>query len=102
MKTRNLRKGGIHVANIDSTFLSSRFFAPVAVVAAAALVIGISGLVQVEKPKASEVAVSIEPIGSSVLLCPEPGTGGDLGVRVTAAVVPGQLGQDSGPGSAGI
>ena len=102
MKTRNLRKGGIHVANIDSTFLYSRFFAPVAVVTAAALVIGISGLVQVEKPKASEVAVTIEPIGSSVLLCPEPGTGGDLGVRVTAAVVPGQLGQDSGPGSAGI
>ena len=69
MKTRNLSKGGIHVANIDSTFLSSRFFAPVAVVAAAALVIGISGLVQVDKPKASEGAVSIEPIGSSVLLC---------------------------------
>ncbi len=92
----------MHMAKVDSTLLRSRFFAPVAVVAAAALVITISGFIQVEKPKASEGAVTIEPIGSTVLLCPEPGTGGDLGVRVTAAVVPGQIGQDSGPGSAGI
>ena len=102
MTMLRLSKGWIDVANIDSTFLGSRFFAPAAVVAAAALVIGISGFIQVEKPKASEGAVTIEPIGSAVLLCPEPGTGGDLGVRVTAAVVPGQPGQDSGPGSAGI
>ena len=82
MTMLSLSKGGIDVANIDSTFLGSRFFAPAAVVAAAALVIGISGFIQVEKPKASEGAVTIEPIGSAVLLCPEPGTGGDLGVRV--------------------
>jgi len=92
----------IHVSNVDSSLLRSRFFAPVAIVAAAALVVGISGLIQVETPKASQGAVTIEPIGSSVLLCPEPGTGGNLGVRVTAAVVPGQPGQDTGSGSAGI
>jgi hypothetical protein len=34
-----------------------------------------------------------------VLLCPEPGAGTDLGVRVTAAVVPGQPGQDAGDGT---
>ncbi len=87
---------------VGSFFTRSRFFAPVAVVIAAALVVGVSGLIQVEKPKASEGAVTIEPIGSAVLLCPEPGAGGDLGVRVTAAIVPGQPGQESGSGSAGI
>jgi hypothetical protein len=92
----------MHVAKLNSSLLQSRYFAPAAVLAASALVIGISGFIQVEKPKASEGAVTIEPIGSAVLLCPEPGTGGDLGVRVTAAVVPGQPGQDTGPGSAGI
>jgi len=91
-----------HVASVNSSVVRSRFFAPVAVVAAGALVAGISVIIQVEQPKASEGAVTIEPIGSSVLLCPEPGAGGNLGVRVTAAVVPGQPGQDSGPGSAGI
>ena len=90
------------VVNVDSSIIHSRFFAPVAVVVVAAFVIGISTFIQVDLPKASEGAVTIEPIGSSVLLCPEPGTGGDLGVRVTAAVVPGQPGQDTGTGSAGI
>jgi hypothetical protein len=37
-----------------------------------------------------------------VLLCPEPGAGTDLGVRVTAAIVPGQPGQDAEEGSAGL
>ena len=92
----------ISVDKVGSFFTRSRFFAPVAVVIAAALVVGVSGLIQVEKPKASEGAVTIEPIGSAVLLCPEPGAGGDLGVRVTAAIVPGQPGQESGSGSAGI
>lgn len=50
----------------------------------------------------SEPAVTREPLASQVLLCPEPGAGGDLGVRVTAAVVPGQPGQDSGAGTAGL
>ncbi|MBM3668417.1 MAG: hypothetical protein FJW97_00170 [Actinobacteria bacterium] len=48
----------------------------------------------------AEPAVTREPIASQVLLCPEPGAGGDLGVRVTGAVVPGQPGE--GPGSAGL
>lgn len=95
-------KAVTRVADINSSVLRSRFFAPVAVVTAAVLVIGISAIIQIQPPKASEGAVTIEPIGSAVLLCPEPGTGGDLGVRVTAAVVPGQPGQDAGPGSAGI
>ena len=83
----------------NRTLTHSRFFAPVIVLLAAALVVGVSGFVQVAAPKASEEALTVEPIGSAVLLCPEPGTGGDLGVRVTAAVVPGQPGQDVGEGS---
>jgi len=47
-------------------------------------------------------ASAIEPVGSAVLLCPEPGAGADLGVRVTAAVVPGQGGQVDRPGNAGM
>ncbi len=47
-------------------------------------------------------ASAIEPVGSAVLLCPEPGAGSDLGVRVTAAVVPGQGGQIDRPGKAGM
>lgn len=43
--------------------------------------------------------VTVEPIRSSVLLCPEPGANAELGVRVTAAVVPNQPGQ-SGNGRA--
>lgn len=47
-------------------------------------------------------ASAIEPVGSAVLLCPEPGAGSDLGVRITAAVVPGQDGQVDRPGRAGL
>lgn len=50
----------------------------------------------------TQPAVTLEPIQSAVLLCPEPGTGGDLGVRVSAAVIPGQPGQESGDGNAGL
>ena len=39
-------------------------------------------------------ATTTEPVQSSVLLCPEPGANAELGVRVTAAVVPDQPGQD--------
>lgn len=53
-------------------------------------------------PAVSEGAVAVEPIGSAVLLCPEPGASTDLGVRVTAAIVPGQPGQGSGDGAAGM
>jgi hypothetical protein len=59
-------------------------------------------LVQQSTPAVTAGAVTIEPIGSTVLLCPEPGAGTDLGVRVTAALVPGQPGQDGGEGSAGM
>lgn len=53
-------------------------------------------------PPVDEGAVELEPIGSAVLLCPEPGASSDLGVRVTAAVVPGQPGQSEGEGAAGM
>jgi hypothetical protein len=59
-------------------------------------------LLQRPTPAVGEGAAVVEPIGSSVLLCPEPGAGTDLNVRVTAAVVPGQPGQDGPLGSAGL
>ncbi len=67
------------------------FLAAVGVVAVVTLV---ATLLQQPVPPPSEGATTVQPIGSSVLLCPEPGAGTDLGVRVTAAVVPGQPGQD--------
>ena len=63
-------------------------------VVAVAVVTLLCALLQPEVPPVAEGATSIQPIGSSVLLCPEPGTGSDLGVRVTAAIVPGQPGQE--------
>jgi hypothetical protein len=60
---------------------------------------GVATLVQRPTPTVTEGATTVEPIGSTVLLCPEPGAGTDLGVRVTAAVVPGQPGQDAGDGT---
>ncbi len=71
-------------------------------VAIALVVTLIATLVQQPAPEVAEGATTVEPIGSSVLLCPEPGAGTDLGVRVTAAVVPGQAGQDAEDGSAGM
>jgi hypothetical protein len=59
-------------------------------------------LLQRPTPAVSEGAAAVEPIGSSVLLCPEPGAGTDLRVRVTSAVVPAQPGQDGKVGSAGL
>jgi hypothetical protein len=59
-------------------------------------------LLQRPTPPVSEGATNVEPIGSSVLLCPEPGAGTDLAVRVTAAVIPGQLGQNGPVGTAGM
>lgn len=66
------------------------------------IVLALVGLLLDRGDQPSEPAVTLEPIQSAVLLCPEPGTGGDLGVRVSAAVIPGQPGQDSGDGSAGL
>jgi hypothetical protein len=59
-------------------------------------------MAQQSMPVTTVAATVVEPIGSSVLLCPEPGAGSDLGVRVTAAVVPGQPGQDAVAGDAGM
>lgn len=80
--------------------LSGRWLAVAAVVAGGAVVVGT--VLQQPLPPVAEGAVDLEPIGSAVLLCPEPGASTDLGVRVTAAVVPGQPGQDGGEGSAGM
>jgi hypothetical protein len=66
-----------------------------------ALVVGLGQVIQAQ-PSAVEVPqASLEPVRSSILLCPEPGAGGNLGVRVTSAVIPGQAGQ-SGSGQAGL
>lgn len=65
----------------------------IAVIVAVA-VTGAATLIQPPVPEPTEGATSVHPIASAVLLCPEPGAGTDLGVRVTAAVVPGQPGQD--------
>ena len=67
-----------------------------------AVIVGAGLLAPQTVTKLDDVATTVEPVGSSVLLCPEPGTGKDQGVRVTAAVVPGQPGQDGGAGSAVI
>jgi hypothetical protein len=72
------------------------------VIAVAIVVTLLATLLQHPTPAVSEGATTVEPIGSSVLLCPEPGAGTDLGVRVTAAVIPGQPGQDGGAGAAGL
>ena len=56
----------------------------------------------IEQAGVEEQGGGVEPIASTVLLCPEPGAGSDLGVRVTAALVPGQPGQDAGAGTAGL
>ena len=80
-----------------------RMIPPVAIaVVAVVAVTGIATLVRQPAPVPAEGASSVEPISSAVLLCPEPGAGDDLGVRVTAAVIPGQYGQADGNGRAGL
>jgi hypothetical protein len=80
------------------------FFTPLRAILIAALALGVltgaGYLAQREVPEVTTVASSIEPIRASVLLCPEPGTSGDRGVRVSAAVVPIEGGQ-SGAGQSG-
>jgi hypothetical protein len=90
------------VAREARAVTTRRWFAPVVVLIVSFAFIALSLFAQQELPAQSEGAVTIEPIGSTVLLCPEPGTGGDLGVRVTAAVVPGLVGQEQDSGSAGL
>ncbi len=74
---------------------------PLIVAAVIAGIVGMGSLAGGGDASEVETTVIAEPIRSSVLLCPEPGTGGNLGVRVTGAVVPGQPGQD-GEGEAGL
>ena len=67
---------------------------------AVGVIVGAGLLTQREIPRTQSVAEVVEPIGTAVVLCPEPGIGSDTGVRVTAAVVPGLPGQDRRSGRA--
>ena len=69
------------------------------VIAVIVVSVGLGTVVQQQLPVVTDQAQAVEPIRSATLICPEPGTGGDLGVRVSAAVVPDQPGQQ-GSGSA--
>ncbi len=71
-------------------------------IAGVAIVVLVGTLLDSRGAETIPEASAIEPVGSAVLLCPEPGAGSDLGVRVTAAVVPGQVGQADRPGRAGM
>lgn len=71
-------------------------------IAGVAIAVLVGTLLDKRGSESIPVASAIEPVGSAVLLCPEPGAGSDLGVRVTAAVVPGQDGQLDRPGKAGM
>lgn len=72
------------------------------IVAVALSLTAIAAFAQRPQPRPSEYGTTTQPIGSSVLLCPEPGAGGNLDVRVSAAVVPDQPGQDAEKGVAGL
>jgi hypothetical protein len=71
-------------------------------IAGVAIVVLLGTLLDKRGSESIPEASAIEPVGSAVLLCPEPGAGSDLGVRVTAAVVPVQSGQTGRPGKAGM
>lgn len=72
----------------------------VAAVGVAALVlVGAGTLLRPTTGAEAPAAPVSEPIASVTTVCPEPGATKDLGVRVTAAVVPGLPGQDR-PGTA--
>ncbi len=77
------------------------WLAPVVVAAIIGAIVGAGSLVGANSSDPVQGTIIAEPIRSSVLLCPEPGTGGNLGVRVTGAVIPGQPGQE-GEGEAGL
>lgn len=72
------------------------------VLVSVAAIVGVGTVAQREVPQPDLESRIVEPVGSSVLLCPEPGIGREAGVRVSAAVVPGQPGQDRPEGSAEI
>lgn len=79
----------------------SGFFLRIALISVA-LILGLGLIGQFGIKGQDDLAVAVEPIQSSVLLCPEPGVGAQAGSRVTAAVVPGQPGQDDGAGQVNI
>ncbi len=62
------------------------------------LIVGLGVVGQFGINSVTTAPVQTEPIQSSVLLCPEPGVGAQAGSRMTAAVIPDQLGQDKGDG----
>jgi hypothetical protein len=76
---------------------ASTFYLRIAVISVV-LIVGLGVVGQFGINAVSDAPVQTEPIQSSVLLCPDPGVGAQAGSRMTAAVVPGQLGQDSGEG----
>lgn len=86
----------------DPLRLSYRWL--IGAIGVAVVATGAATLLQQAQPTLTDAAVQVEPIGSAVLLCPEPGASSDLGVRVTAAVVPGLTGQNAegDDGSAGL
>ncbi len=79
----------------------SRWVPPLLVLAVIASIVGVGFLAGADSDESVTRTTIAEPLRSSVLLCPEPGTGGNLGVRVTGAVIPGQPGQE-GDGEAGL
>jgi Family of unknown function (DUF5719) len=77
--------------------IASTFYLRTAVISVA-LIVGLGVVGQLGINTVTDAPVQTEPIQSSVLLCPEPGVGAKAGSRMTAAVVPGQPGQDRGDG----
>ena len=65
-----------------------------AVAAVVVVVVGAGTLLRPEPVPPAQGAAVVEPVGSVSVVCPEPGAAEDLGVRLTAAVVPDLPGQD--------
>ena len=85
------------VQEIRERRIASTFYLRTAVISVA-LIVGLGVVGQFGINAATDAPVQTEPIQSSVLLCPDPGVGAQAGSRMTAAVVPGQPGQDKGDG----
>ena len=87
----------------ERTRLSIESLRAIGIIAATVVtIVGLGLLAQRQLPPDEVNAVTVEPIRSAVLLCPEPGSSdADLGVRITGAVIPGQPGQ-AGGGSAAL
>lgn len=85
----------------SSSRVGVRWWPPVIVAIVASGIVAVGTFVPDGSVTSAAPTITAEPIRSSVLLCPEPGSGGNLGVRVTGAIVPGQPGQQ-GDGEAGL